>query len=348
MRLGNITETMWKRSVFSQMHTQREEVLFPLSAEECCSALTVPEGNVSLHTQAWVIGNAPYTGAYAATRGFNDLAAHGAKPTALSVQVLLPPSCEEETLRAMMGPLEEVCALAGVQPACVRAAAGPFVSEPVVFITAHGDAKKEEITGPGGAVPGQDIVLCGYVGLEGMLRILDERYTELSKRFVPAFLNQAQSLRGRLLVLKAISAAKKAGAAAMHQIGSGGILGGLWELAQASCIGLEAELGKMSIRQETIEICEYYRLNPYQMTSQGAILMTAGDGDKLVKALEEAGAQAVKLGITTDKNARIIKGGQEDRHLEKPGEDELIRWWAENKTVTGANAAAGTVLPARE
>lgn len=344
MRLGNITEAMWKRSVYSQMHIGNEEVLIPLSAAECCSALTISEGNVSLHTQARASGNGPYTGAYAAIRGVNDLAAHGGKPVGLSVQILLPPTCEEETLGAMMGPLEEVCALAMVEPICVRAAASPFASVPVVFITAHGEAKKEEIIGPGGALPGQDIVLCGYVGLEGMLRILDERHAELSKRFAPTFINQAMSLHSSLLVLEAIYAAKNAGAAVMHQIGSGGILGGLWELAQASGIGLEAELGKMSIRQETIEICEYYRLNPYQMTSEGAILMTARDGSKLVKALREAGAQAVKLGIVTDKNARIIKGCQEDRHLEKPGEDELMRWWAENKTAAGTNTAGSTRL----
>lgn len=327
MRLGNITQTMWKRSVLRQMDTRAGESLIPPSAEEHCSGLTILEGNVVLHAQASATGNASSMGAFAAVRGINDLAAHGAKPETLSVQILLDSATEETELRSLITKLEEVCVLAKVQLACVTVQVNPAVVRPVVFATAYGQVSKGEIMGPWGAVPGQDIVLCGYAGLEGMLHILDESYTELCTRFPPAFMSQAQSMRSSLLTLQAVSGARKAGVTAMLQVGSGGIFGGLWELAEASHIGMEVELGKMSICQETIEICEYYQLNPYQITSAGAILMTTYDGDELIKTLKEAGAKASRLGVSTDKKERVILGGQEVRYLEKTAQDELMRWW---------------------
>ena len=83
----------------------------------------------------------------------------------------------------------------------------------------------------------------------------------------------------------------------------------------------------MSIRQETVEVCEYYHLNPYQMTSTGSFLMTAADGDALVKELEGVGARAVKLGVATDGKARVITSGEEQRYLDRPAPDELMLWW---------------------
>ena len=50
----------------------------------------------------------------------------------------------------------------------------------------------------------------------------------------------------------------KSGVRAMHDVTTGGIFGALWELAEASGVGLEIELKKIPIRQETVEICEFF------------------------------------------------------------------------------------------
>lgn len=39
-------------------------------------------------------------------------------------------------------------------------------------------------------VAGEELLLCGYAGLEGTLRILDESEEELGTRFVPVFLER--------------------------------------------------------------------------------------------------------------------------------------------------------------
>ena len=116
---------------------------------------------------------------------------------------------------------------------------------------------------------------------------------------------------------------------AMQQIGSGGILASLWELTEAANVGMQIEMSRISIRQECVEVCEYYHLNPYQMTSAGTVLMVTRDGNALVRCLEESGARASVLGVTTADHAKVITSGDEVRYLDRPAPDELMRWWEE-------------------
>ena len=44
----------------------------------------------------------------------------------------------------------------------------------------------------------------------------------------------------------------------MHDVTEGGIFGALWEMAEASGVGLEIDLKKIPIRQETVEVCEFF------------------------------------------------------------------------------------------
>ena len=85
----------------------------------------------------------------------------------------------------------------------------------------------------------------------------------------------------------------------------------------------------MCIRQETVEICEYYRLNPYQLISSGCMLMTSPDGRKLVRDLEEAGIHASLIGQCVDGRAKKILNGSDVSYLERPKTDELYKIYVE-------------------
>lgn len=113
---------------------------------------------------------------------------------------------------------------------------------------------------------------------------------------------------------------------AIRQIGSGGILAALWDMAEELDTGFEADLSAMTLRQETVEICEFYRLNPYQMTSAGSFLIVTEHGDAVLDVLEKAGARAGRLGVIKARKARVISSGEEIRYLDRPAPDELEVW----------------------
>ena len=100
----------------------------------------------------------------------------------------------------------------------------------------------------------------------------------------------------------------------------------MWELSDTAGIGFEIDMPQIALKQETVEICEFYRLNPYLMTSAGSYLILTDEAEEVIRVLEEAGAWPVRLGMAADQNARVIRNGEEIRYLDRPAPDELEIW----------------------
>ena len=96
-------------------------------------------------------------------------------------------------------------------------------------------------------------------------------------------------------------------------------------MAEASGVGLEIDLKKIPIRQETVEVCEFFGVNPYLLISSGCMLMAAKDGNYLARELEKAGIQATIIGKATTGNDRVLLNEDERRFLEPPKTDELYK-----------------------
>ena len=87
-------------------------------------------------------------------------------------------------------------------------------------------------------------------------------------------------------------------------MGEGGFLSALWKMAEASQVGLEMDFSKVPIRQETIEICEIFDINPYKLNSEGAVLIGIPAGEALVQELRRMGMMAAVIGQTNAGNDR--------------------------------------------
>ena len=116
----------------------------------------------------------------------------------------------------------------------------------------------------------------------------------------------------------------------------GGIFAGLWELAASAGTGIDIALKNIPIRQHTIEVCEFFRLNPYMLRSGGTLLMVSANGERAAAALCEAGIPAAVIGRTTGNNDKIIRYDDEVRYLEPPKEDELLQYY---KCINGGDYA---------
>ena len=172
---------------------------------------------------------------------------------------------------------------------------------------------------------GDDVVATKWIGIEGTSIIAREKEEELRERFAAPFVEEAKNFDQLLSVVPDAAAAVRPGVTAMHDVTEGGIYGALWELAEASGVGLEIDLKAIPVRQETIEICEHFRLNPYQLISSGCMLMTAPDGRKLVRDLEKEGVRASLIGRCVEGKAKKILNGEDTAYLERPKTDELYK-----------------------
>ena len=127
---------------------------------------------------------------------------------------------------------------------------------------------------------------------------------------------------------KEIEAAKAGGAFVVRQVADGGILAALWNLALELEQGLDLDMKKISILQETIEVCEHFRLNPYQMISTGSFLAVTDNGEVLADALNNQGITAAVIGHTTDNNDKILRNGEEMRYIDRPAPDEILKLYS--------------------
>jgi len=86
-----------------------------------------------------------------------------------------------------------------------------------------------------------------------------------------------------------------------------------------------ADLRKIPIRQETVEICEVFDINPYMLISSGSMLIGCANGNLLVERLAEKGIPAAVIGRATEGKGRIVVNGEDTRYLGPAVSDELYK-----------------------
>ena len=325
MKVGIVSQTVLRRSILKQLHTRREESIIQPSVEEMCAAIRIEEDEQVVFTNTSLFGDEKDLAVFAMAHVLNDLWTRGAEPIGVNISILLPPHAYESRLKSMISYAEEVAEGQRIQILNAKAEVSPVLSKSLVTVFGIGKEKKEGLLQSSMGMAGQDVVLTNWIGLEGMLRILREKKEELSKRFVPAFLHQIEEQQQYLLAGDELRIAKEFGVSAMHQITEGGILAALWNLTEASGTGIDVDLKKIAIKQETIEVCEHFHLNPYQMTSAGSILLVTHDGEGLVSRLEKNGKKATVIGRLTDCNEKVIWNDTEKRFIDRPAQDELLK-----------------------
>lgn len=314
-----------KRSVFKEIHTRRPEVLLGAGVGEDCAAVKLAPDETLVMSTDPITGTAKDIGTLAILITVNDLASSGATPVGVLLTVLLPESVEEPELRKMMAQVEAACAQADVQIMGGHTEVTPVVNQPVISVCGVGKVKDGRLISTAGARPGMDILVTKWIGIEGTAILAKEKEEELLAKFSAPFVEKAKALDVYISVQSEAAVAVRSGVSAMHDVTEGGIFGALWEMAEASGVGLEIDMKKIPIRQETVEVCEFFGLNPYQLISSGCMLMAASDGNTLVRELAKAGIPAAIIGKATEGNDRVLLNEEERRFLEPPRTDELYK-----------------------
>lgn len=307
MRIGKVKESIWKRSVCRQLHNKNEQNL-----------------PVSLHVfgvQGWTL--APQRVIWGSLNAMAEC-----RDIALRLSVWMPPGTEEASLKQLIREADALAAKARVSLTVEQVSLSPFAATLLVSAAAVGEEKKLHTP-----KPHQDLVVAGTVGREGAAMLACEKENALRSRYAASYIETAKHLFDDGDMRDAAAAAEAAGAGPIYPLSEGGIFAGLWELAAAGKVGLDVALKQIPMKQHTIEVCEFFRLNPYMLFSGGSLLMACDNGEKVVRALREKGITAGIIGRTTDSNDKLIRYDDEVRYLEPPKEDEYY------KVIAGGNYA---------
>jgi len=172
--------------------------------------------------------------------------------------------------------------------------------------------------------PGQDLVVAGFAGLEGSKRIARARGEELGQWFSKAYIKQMQKYE-KIAWNSNPNYWRELGATEWEMAGEGGIHTALWNLSGAYRTGFQIDLYRILVKQETIEICERYDLNPYNLYSNDCLVLVTDNGGHLAAELEKEQIPAAWIGVVKQGVAREIRYGQVLRFMDRPKEDELYK-----------------------
>lgn len=325
MKIGKVPINVLKRSIINEIKQKNTQVFkgAGVGADYALLRLKALE-DIAVTTNIYEAGD-KLMAALAVYKAGNNIVCSGAEPVAIAVSMILPAGFQESVLKEYMKSMNEAAEKLKVEIAAGDTKISEHVQVPVLTVTGFGKVSSENSMEGRSVCAGQELVVSKWIGMEGALLVVQAKEEELQGRYPYALLDRIKAMKHEMTVLLEAATAIKSDVSAMHDLSEGGILGGLWEFAEKHGVGLEIDIKKIPVKQEIIEICEYYELNPYALRSGGSLLMAVNNGSNLVWELNKLGIEASVIGRITDGNDRIIMNQEEKRYLDLPQADEIYK-----------------------
>lgn len=312
MKKGKISDTILGRSVFKLLG-KRRNIVKPAYGQDAAH----------INNQEKPVLASVATGDWAVYRAVNNISAACGMADCIMDTIMLDEKSREIRLKEIIKELDRQCCVAGTGIAGGHTTVSNKVNSPVVSVTAIGHQERAQHK----AAAGQDIVVTKHIGMSGIRTLIDCKRNEILKVYPEEIINKALDDESQLLVAKEAELfMKESEVGAMHDVSEGGIFGALWDMAEYSGVGLEIDLRQIPVKQEIIEICELFNVNPYILDSMGCLLMTCENGCDIINMLHQNGIEAAVIGKVTSGNDRIIHNSEEDRFLGLPEQDEIYRF----------------------
>ncbi len=321
MGQGKAPYNVAKRSVLRPIKKERKQCMGDGIGQlfSCCNM-----ENEALVTSSacYVMGNQVEDAIkYAFFRVENEILSAGGKLIGVHPMFVFPSETDEILAAVWSKNLDLLCEETACQVLGIDAIGSSQVKAPICMLTGYG----VQFADKPNVLPDWDIVAAGHTGMEGISMLVREKREALSKRFSFEFIEQAEAFMDQLSVRKMLAGIQLKQPVLIHALGEGGVMAGLWNLAERTGLGLHVYLKEIPIRQETVEISEFFGLNPYQMMADGMVFFVTLQGEELAGQIRRMGIQAHVIGKMTNKKERVIENGEEKRFLDRPAVDEMYK-----------------------
>lgn len=324
---GKIPLEILEKVIFRNLGAKRKEVILGPSAGIDGAVIEIGDNELIVSMDP-VTGAVERIGWLAINVNANDVATFGVAPAFVFTCILLPDGADKAILETISRQMNEAASKLGIAIVGGHCEVTPGLTSPAVIGCVMGIAKKDEYITAGDAKLGDKLILTKSAGIEGTAILATDREQELCKSLGQEVLGEAKKMFLETSVVRdAATAFKTGGVHAMHDPTEGGVLGGVYEMAQASKLGVRIFKEKIHLRKETVEISRYFKIDPLHLVSSGALLVAVepAKANHVVSALREGGVITEIIGeFVRDENERVLisKTGRVMR-LTEPGTDHL-------------------------
>ena len=271
----------------------------------------------------------------------SDVVTSGLKPDFLTIDLNLPVEIQKQEVALLWNTIHRECEKMGI--AIISGHTGRYdgCNYPMVggaTVIAVGD--EDEYIAPTMAEPKDKIVVTKGCAIEAAGLFAATFPQKIKQLFGEKIYQKADRLFYKMSVVKEAEIARKIGlrdkgVTSMHDATEGGVVGGLYEVARASDVGMIIEKEKIIVKPEVKAICDYYKMDPYISISEGTMLITVKPEkeNELVRKLKENNIDASTVGEITENKDVIIKDKNGSHTLEHPRIDPF--WAAFGKECAG-------------
>lgn len=322
-RLGKIDRSSLEKIVLKRLGYRRRDVIIPPSFGEDASVVR-SRRRILVAAMDPITGSGTRVGWLSVHVNANDVAVMGAEPKWFSATILLPEGGLEE-LEPIMGEIDRACRELKIALITGHTEIAPGVEKPIVVGHMIGELVSEKPISSSGARPGDLLVMSKTAGIEGTAILASDFRQELLGKVSEEALRRAERFYERISVLgEALRLARRNLPTAMHDPTEGGIIGGAYELAEASKCSFTIYEKEVPVAEETRRICGVLGCDPLKLISSGVLLAAIprrrlGQAMKAVRDLRVIG----EFGGRREGNRVIRSDGSEER----VGEAVLDELW---------------------
>lgn len=322
MKVGKLNWDDLKEIIDNNRSVNRSDVRIKSGVGEDCSVIEYGDYECVVSTDP-ITGADTLIGKLAVHINCNDIASCGVEPVGILVTILAPESTTLEDLKALMKEIDEECRTLNVEILGGHTEITNAVNKLIVSCTAIGKGKIGSAISTSGAKAGDSIVVTKNLAMEGTSIVVNDHIQSVKDILSNEEIEEAKGYIKNLSVVPEGRIAGKLKVNSMHDITEGGVLGALWELAEASNTGFKVYKEKMPLTEITQKVCNKLQLDPLRFISSGSMVITTRDGEQLVKELKENGINAAIIGSITKEKGLLVENGVETE-VAPPERDELF------------------------
>jgi hydrogenase expression/formation protein HypE len=253
----------------------------------------------------------------------SDSATSGLKPKFLSIDLNLPMEMTKQQLETVWDTMHKECVKLGINVITGHTARYENCHYPMVGgATILGVGGLDEYVTPRFCKAGDKIIITKGPAIEatGIFAAMFPKIIE--KELGAALGRKSQEIFYKMSVvedaLTAVSVGvREDGVTAMHDATECGIWGGLYEIAQASGLGVRIEKEKIIVEESVPEICRFFGIDPYASISEGTLIM-ACKPHKAAEVVKKLAGKGIKSSVVGELTARekgmvLVEKGQEKK-----------------------------------
>jgi hydrogenase expression/formation protein HypE len=257
----------------------------------------------------------------------SDSVTSGLRPRFLTIDLNLPMDITKQQLTVMWDTMHKVCEELGIAVITGHTARYENCHYPMVGgATVIGIGEKDDFVTPRLAKAGDKLIITKGPAIEAT-GIFTAMFPQLiENKFGKAFSNKVENIFYKMSVVEDAMTAvgigrRDDGVTAMHDATECGVWGGLFEIAQASGLGVRVEKERIVIENGVQEICRFFEIDPYASISEGTLIISCRPhkAEQIVAALNAKNIKSSVVGELTEpeKGMVLVTGGKEKR-LEHP------------------------------